>query len=585
MSLDERLFGRLHQWWTSRRQNAAAANHLDVEALAPMLQRLAPLLAGKPLAVVFGDEPAVLGERIVLPRQLSLASGRDDAWQMLLWRLALSAAAHATDTTALPTVGPIHALRAELPTLRTWLDEEWPAALDLQAAATRHATALGHVGDDPWLAVCGALPRPSAPSQAGTTAAPTPATRDAMPHGTERKAKGQRTAEAIEVDRRDDGATPLAHVFEKVKTAEEHTGGNRAMDGSDELADHLAALEELDLRRVVRSHHATASVFRADLTVETAMVELSDTGPAPSATIPYDEWDEKHRPYLPGWCAIHATHAPPPPDPVAAANAARVLRTRHAALLRTLRLEFHRLQRHRAVRRRQPSGPNHDLDAIVEQHGAVVAARAGCGTAGEARLYEARRAAPPHVATLILLDRSLSSDSWVQGHRVLDTARNATLLLGDVLQDVQLSFAVATFCSHSRRDCRFDSVKDFAADWHRCSSRLFGLRPDGYTRIGPAIRHATALLAKEPARHRLLLVVSDCKPVDYDHYEGRHGTGDVRQALREASRVGVKVLALAIDGTVGTHLPRMFGPQGFRIVPNVAALTTALARLHERLLH
>ena len=406
-----------------------------------------------------------------------------------------------------------------------------------------------------------------------------------MPHGTERQAKGQRTAEVVEVDRRDDGATPLAHVFEKVKTAEEHTGGNRAMDGSDELDDHLEALEELDLRRVVRSRNATASVFRADLTMEASAVELADSGPAPSATIPYDEWDERHRRYLPGWCAIHAAQAPAAPDPVAAATAARTLRSRHAALLRTLRLEFQRLQRHRAIRQRQPSGPSLDLDAIVEQHGTLVAARAGHGSAGEARLYEARRAAPPQVATLVLLDRSLSSDSWVQGQRVLDTARNATFLLGEVLQDVQLSFAVATFCSHSRRDCRFDAVKDFGDDWQRCSRRLFGLRPDGYTRIGPAIRHATALLAREPARQRLLLVVSDCKPVDYDHYEGRHGTGDVRQALREAHRAGVKTLALAIDSTAGLHLPRMFGPRGFRIVPNLAALTTALARLHERLLH
>lgn len=586
MSLDERLFGRLHRWWTSRRQAAAEANHLDVEALAPMLQRLAPLLAGRPLAIAFGDEPSRLGERIAMPRLLSFASGSEDTWQVLWWRLALGAAAHATGTVVTDALEPTAALRVAWPTLRSWLATEWPGALDLQAAVVRHAAALGHFGDDAWIAVSGLLPHPAAaPLPGEATPPPTPATQEAMPQGTERKAKGQRTAEVVKVDRRDDGGTPLAHVFEKVKTAEEHTGGNRAMDGSDEIDDHLDALEELDLRRVVRTKTATASLFRADLTTETAAVELADSGPKPSATIPYDEWDEGRRRYLPGWCAIHTAHTPAPPDPSAATATARSLRGRYAALLRTLRLEFHRLQRHRAVRRRQPSGPNLDLDAIVEQHGTLRAARAGHGTAGEARLYEARRAAPPDVATLVLLDRSLSSDSWVQGRRVLDTARDATFLLGEVLQDVRLSFAVAAFCSHSRRDCRFDLVKGFAADWHRCGTRLFGLRPDGYTRIGPAIRHATTLLTGEPARQRLLLVVSDCKPVDYDHYEGRHGTGDVRQAMREAKRDGVKTLALAIDGSAGVHLPRMFGPCGFRIVPTIAALTTALARLHERLLH
>ena len=177
MSLDERLFGRLHRWWTSRRQNAAAANHLDVEALAPMLQRLAPLLAGQPLTVVFGDETAVLGEKLVLPRQVPLASGRDDAWHALLWRLALSAAAHATSTAAPPSAEPTHAWRAELPTLRAWLDEEWPAALDLQAPATRHARERCHLGAAAWLAVGSAPPRPKSTPPTGRTAAPTPTTR------------------------------------------------------------------------------------------------------------------------------------------------------------------------------------------------------------------------------------------------------------------------------------------------------------------------------------------------------------------------------------------------------------------------
>ncbi|MDP2270428.1 MAG: hypothetical protein Q8K32_06810 [Archangium sp.] len=49
----------------------------------------------------------------------------------------------------------------------------------------------------------------------------------------------------------------------------------------------------------------------------------------------------------------------------------------------------------------------------------------------------------------------------------------------------------------------------------------------GFTRIGPALRHATRLLLECGARKRLLLLVSDGKPSDLDRYERRYGVADV----------------------------------------------------------
>ena len=55
--------------------------------------------------------------------------------------------------------------------------------------------------------------------------------------------------------------------------------------------------------------------------------------------------------------------------------------------------------------------------------------------------------------------------------------------------------------------------------------------PRGYTRAGAAIRHAAALLERQPAAHRLLLIISDGKPNDIDGYEGLSGVEDTRQAI------------------------------------------------------
>jgi nitric oxide reductase NorD protein len=587
MGLDESLFHRVHRWWQSRRRAAAAARELPLAPLEPMLRRLLPLLLGTDVRLVVGAGRATLGERVVLPASLPFASSPDDTEQVLLLRIALAAAAEATRTTGPAAAEPTAraaAMRQALPGLLQWLDSHWPSTRSLLPAAERHAAALGATPDQALLATFGALPQPQPAARPAAAPSTMPAPRSALPDGTERQQKQRRAVEKVELDRRDDGGNPLAHVFEKVKTAEEHTGGHRAMDGSDELDDHLEALEELDLQSVVRTNQATASVFRADLDVDAAFVETAGAESEPAAAIPYDEWDDHKRCYLPGWCSVREDRAPLPADPKAVQATIRAMLARHAALLRTLRGEFARLARGHSWQRRQPIGADIDVDAVVDRYASLTAARLGRGTAGEARLYVSRRPAPRDVATLVLLDRSLSSDSWVGGRRVLDTAREATLLLGEVLRDVRMPVAIATFCSHSRRDCRFDLVKDFDEDWQRTQPRLFGVRPDGYTRIGPAMRHATQLLARQHARRRLLFVVSDCKPVDYDHYEGRRGIGDVRQAIREARREDVHPLALAIDTRAGDHLARMFGPHGFRVLPDASALCLALARLHERLL-
>ena len=44
---------------------------------------------------------------------------------------------------------------------------------------------------------------------------------------------------------------------------------------------------------------------------------------------------------------------------------------------------------------------------------------------------------------------------------------------------------------------------------------------------------------RQPAAHRLLLLLSDGKPNDIDAYEGRYGLEDMRQAVTEARLQGI----------------------------------------------
>jgi nitric oxide reductase NorD protein len=227
---------------------------------------------------------------------------------------------------------------------------------------------------------------------------------------------------------------------------------------------------------------------------------------------------------------------------------------------------------------RQFDGEDVDVSALVDAH---AAARAGRGD--DPRLYLRQQKRRRDFATTVLLDVSLSTDSWVENRRVLDVAREAILVLGEVADELGDRLQLLAFASHTRNRCRVWEVKGWREPWALGRARLGALEPQGYTRIGPALRHATECLAAEPADRRLLLLVSDGKPTDYDRYEGRYGVADVRQALREAERREVCAHALAVDAVARDYLPPMFGPGAWHVLPHADHLPAVLTTVYGRL--
>jgi nitric oxide reductase activation protein len=372
-----------------------------------------------------------------------------------------------------------------------------------------------------------------------------------------------------------DAENPVLHSFEKVHTAEAFQGGAKRADGDDELADHAEALEELELREVVRSTERAASLYRSDVVIENGGFDVADELEASGTeSFPYDEWDERKRTYRHDFCTVYAGPAPEPSDRAEARRRAEAIRRLHRKSIVTLRNALEKTESDRRWRSRQTDGPEIDFDAMVERHAALRS-----GRAGTERLYAVRAPHQPEVAVLVLLDQSLSTDAWVGGRRVLDVAREAMLVLSAALRDVRLATAMASFSSNTRHDCRFATIKHFTDSWTVADRRLMAIEPVGYTRIGPALRHGAHLLDGWHARRKLLLLVSDGKPSDYDRYEGRYGVADVRQAIREAKPRGISTFALAIDGSARFCLPQMFGPSGYTLLRRPDAMANELGRV------
>ncbi len=620
MGWDEALFGWLYRKARDVTRKAPTAEEIARSSLLDderaRLAIVASALAGERIEVRASEGVGgCAGDTLLLPARMDLAPDRAGNERAYLLRVVLHVAARrlglkldgersaddalAAMARAIPAVmrearamvPGVDALAAEVfawelssrPDPATLAPKE--AALEtlvqetLRACCAPESERIGRrdVRSVPPVRAWGTLLPPSMSRSVSVTKGAMPAT--ALPGGTERKGKNRDHVRRVEMGKDRIDENPLTHSFEKVHTAEEYKGGRKQADGSDEMASHGDALDELDMREVVRSTETTRSLYRADVMMEGAAGDLEDDDASGGDVFLYDEWDQRSRSWRKEWCALRSAVVPERVSVARSNEHVRAVLRKHRAEVRALRAEFERIEHGRSWRTRQPDGPDVDTDAMIDRYACLRA-----GHSPPDRLHVSRRRCERDVATVILLDASLSTDGWVAGRRVLDVARDSVIVLGEALDGLHDELGVATFWSHTRRDCRFGIVKGTTEPWGRAWRRLASVEPAGYTRIGPALRHATWLLSKARARRRLLLMVSDGRPTDYDRYEGRYGVADVSMAVREASDVGVQPFALTIDAQSRNAFSEMFGKGRYAILPRPEALVDAMAEVYERVL-
>lgn len=294
------------------------------------------------------------------------------------------------------------------------------------------------------------------------------------------------------------------------------------------------------------------------------------------AGIAYPEWNWRTGEYRAGRAVVHEATAPPG-DP---AWAVEVLQ-RHAREVAAVRRQFERLRVRRVRLVRQLDGDDPDLDACISAW-----ADARAGSAANDRLYEQVRPGRRDVAIGLLIDVSGSTDSWIADRRrIIDVEKESLILACEALDALGDRYSVLSFSGEGPRAVAIRTIKGFdERNSIVVRERIAGLEHDRYTRLGAAVRHATAALTRERARHRLLLVLSDGKPNDVDEYEGRYGVEDSRQAVAEARLQGLSPFCLTVDREAPIYLPRIFGPGAYAVLRHVERLPAVLVDVVRQLL-
>lgn len=393
---------------------------------------------------------------------------------------------------------------------------------------------------------------------------------DAAPLAPEDRTR--RKAERVRDERH---AAPLMLFFraESILSWGEFTKVQRADDDSDD-GNALEAARDMDVLSIAEdpgNANRLAARVRFDLDLPSAAAD--DVVLGPGEHLP--EWDWKAGVLRPAHCAVQCRVArettPFTPD---------------AQLRTTVRQVRRRLEVLRAAPLRahaQADGDELDVDAWVRH-----AADAAAWRSESPAVWQRRVRAERSLATLLLADLSVSTDAHVAGAgrpmRVVDVIRDALYVFGEALTAGGDTFEMLGFSSVRRQNVRIQHLKGFDEAWTGAArARVGAIKPGYYTRMGAAIRHATARLAARPERQRLLLLLTDGKPNDLDVYEGRYGLEDTRHAVQEARAQGLTPFAVTIDDAGHDYLPYLFGQQGYALVHRPRDLAQRLAAVYSQL--
>ncbi|HKU44285.1 MAG TPA: hypothetical protein VJR89_39270 [Polyangiales bacterium] len=368
---------------------------------------------------------------------------------------------------------------------------------------------------------------------------------------------------------------PLYHAFEKIETAEDYAGESGTPDAERDAAAMQEALEDLTLATAVRTQERPRDLIRAEVLVEPGGLEIAEELVPQPQVFRYPEWDHRRKRLREDYCTVIQESASP-----AAADARRAMAVveiirRHKRHIDDIRMHLVRSLYRQTVSKRQLDGPEIDVEAIVERHADLQARQSP-----PERLFLSTRKTSREFAVVLLFDTSFSTDAWIAGRRILDVEIESLIVLAAALEGyIEEEVLVATFHSQTRNSVRFGILKDFEQSWRHARELATSMVPEGYTRIGAAVRHATALLQAADARHKLLLLVSDGKPTDFDRYEGNYGVEDIAHAMREAAACAVQTFGLAIEREAKLYLARMLGAGRYRILPSTDELPDAMAEV------
>ena len=385
--------------------------------------------------------------------------------------------------------------------------------------------------------------------------------------------------------------TPTDDSIQQVETPEDQTDGEDESPLTERMKQQQTQQmpQRRDARELFNAWNETSPEGEPD---ELAGAESWSEAETPEQVLAegevaynYDEWDRELTDHRVGWCRViekRVKHGD--------RSFVEQTRERHKGVISSIRHQFQLMKPENLTRvANEVDGEEFDLNAVID----YVIDRRADGQQSE-RIYTKRLRRRRDVAVSFLLDQSSSTARTIgrhplqpytrPGRRIIEIEKEGLVLMSEALEAVGDVYAINGFTSEGRRNVKFYVVKDFNEKYgDEVKQRIGGINYQNNTRLGAAIRHATAKLAKQDARTRLLIVLSDGRPYDHDYGDARYAREDTREALRQAKNEGITPFCITIDRESEAELKDLYGEIGYTIIDDVLSLPERLPGIYRRL--
>ena len=209
----------------------------------------------------------------------------------------------------------------------------------------------------------------------------------------------------------------------------------------------------------------------------------------------------------------------------------------------------------------------------------------GSGLSDQLYTRSQRRQRSVAVALLIDLSSSTNEPARFGGKRIIDVEKEALLVAAEALDALGDRFALYGYSGFSREEVAFFVAKEFGEALNdRVRSQVGGLSFKMENRDGAAIRHAGRKLLEQPARSRVLMLLSDGKPLDCGGpmYNESYANEDTRMALQELKQQGIRSFCITVDPRGGEYLADVYGEGNYIVVDDVSRLPQLLPKFYRR---
>jgi nitric oxide reductase NorD protein len=336
-----------------------------------------------------------------------------------------------------------------------------------------------------------------------------------------------------------------------------------------EIERRLGELGEIDASLLTKVLDSAGRMVRAEIEAQETKFQVEMTEEDMAGAFLYDEWDHEMGHYRAKWCALRE-------KVIKKGDEKFVEKTleKHLGLVNQVRRQFEMLRPQYKKLKKQIYGEDIDIDAFIEAKADIAA-----GITPSDKVYIKTDKRERDIAVAFLVDLSGSTTGWV-----IETEKEALVLMCEALEILGDKYAIFGFSGKTRKQCDFYIIKRFDEKYDdEVKARIAGMDAFDYTRMGPPIRHLNNILEELPAKVKIMIILSDGKPEDFDEYKGEHGIEDTRKALIEAKKKHIKPFCITIDKEARDYISHMYGDVSYIILDDVKDLPRKLPEVYRRL--